>query len=74
MLQKEFYRNREDGIKLFRVFSDEGKYIRKIGRTENYREAVDIENANFFYEETNELIPVEVEEVVDEEKDIEPGQ
>lgn len=56
MIQKEFYRKREDGVKLFRTFSTENKYIKKVGTSEEYSEAVDIEGAPYEYEETDREI------------------
>lgn len=53
---KEFYKTREDGIKLYRTYSDEGYMIRKIGTEEVYDEAIDVETASYEYEETTELI------------------
>ena len=56
MIQKEFYRGREDGINLFRTYSTENKYIRKVGTSEEYSEAIDIEGAPYEYEETDKEI------------------
>ena len=56
MIQKEYFRTRKDGVKLFKSYSDANKYIRKVGTEEVYTEAVDVENANFEYEETDEII------------------
>ena len=53
---REFYKTRNDGVKLYRTYSDEGYTIQKIGTEEVYEEAIDIENVNFEYEETSELI------------------
>ena len=61
MIVREFYLKRSDGINLYRTFSDENYKIKKIGTDEVYNEAVDIENANYEYEETTEK--VETEEV-----------
>lgn len=54
MIVKEFYRTREDGVNLFRTYSDKGMQIRKVGTDEIYDEAIDIENAPYTYEETGE--------------------
>lgn len=62
MLKKEFYRTREDGVNLYRTYSDENYKIHKIGTDEIYEEAIDIEGADYEYEETDEKI----EEVQDE--------
>lgn len=53
---KELYKTREDGVKLYRTYSDNNYMIQKIGTDEVYEEAIDVENAPFEYEETNELI------------------
>lgn len=50
---KEFYKTRQDGVNLFRTYSDEGMQIRKVGTDEVYDEAIDIENAPYTYEETD---------------------
>ena len=53
---KEFYRTREDGVKLYRTYSDENYMIQKVGTDEIYEEAIDVEDAPYEYEETTELI------------------
>lgn len=45
-----------DGVNLFRTYSDENKYIRKVGSNEEYSEAIDIEGAPYEYEETDKKI------------------
>ena len=60
---KELYKTREDGVKLYRTYSDNNYKIRKIGTEEIYDEAIDIENAPYEYEETIESIEMsEIEE------------
>ena len=61
MIIKDFFRTRKDGVRLFKSYSDNGVYIRKIGTDEEYSEAIDVENSWFFYEETNR--PIEQEEI-----------
>lgn len=53
---KELYKTREDGVKLYKTYSDENHMIHKVGTDEIYEEAIDVENAPFEYEETEELI------------------
>ena len=65
MVVKEFYRVREDGVNLYRSYSDEGFYIQKVGTEEVYSEAIDVETAPYEYVETNELIEVEANEVLE---------
>ena len=61
MIIREFYRVREDGIKLYQTYSDLKVYIQKAGTDEIYESAIDIEDANFIYVETD--IPVEEEDI-----------
>ena len=56
MIIREFYETREDGVNLYRSYSDAEKLIRKIGTDEVYAEAIDVENSDFAYEETDEMI------------------
>lgn len=65
MIKKEFYRKRKDGVNLYKTYSTDNLYIKKIGTNEIYDVAIDIENATFEYEETNNLIEIE-EEVKDD--------
>jgi hypothetical protein len=53
MIVKVFYKKREDGVNLYRTYSDKGVQIRKVGTDEIYDEAVDVESAPFTYEETD---------------------
>ena len=53
---KEFYKTRKDGINLYKVYSNIDLYIRKIGTEDIYTEVIDIENAPYEYEETEEKI------------------
>ena len=49
MIKKEFYRQRKDGVNLYRTYSDKGLQIRKVGTDEIYTEAIDVEDAGFEY-------------------------
>lgn len=53
MIQKEYYRTREDGVKLFRTYSDSNFYIKQLETGVIYPEAVDVENSGFTYDETD---------------------
>lgn len=59
---KEFYRTRKDGINLYKIYSNVNLYIHKIGTEEIYTEVIDIENAPYEYEETEEEIKEEEED------------
>ena len=56
---KEYYSTREDGVDLYRTYSDEGYKIKKVGTEEVYDEAIDIEESNYEYEETDEKVTEE---------------
>lgn len=60
MVVKEFYRTREDGVNLYRSYSNEGFYIVNDQTGAKYEEAIDVENAPYTYTETNEKIEDEV--------------
>ena len=64
MIIKEFYETRKDGVRLYRTYSDKGVYIHKVGTTEEYTEAIDVEGAPFVYIETDKAI--EIDETLEE--------
>lgn len=59
MIVREFYRTREDGVKLYKTHSDSGYYILQNETGHKYAEAIDVEFKNYTYSETDELIPIE---------------
>ena len=65
MIKREFYRTRKDGVNLYKTYSTDNLYIRKIGTYEIYDEVIDVEDAPFEYEETEKII--EEEEVIKDE-------
>lgn len=58
MVIREFYLTREDEVNLYKIYSDEGFEIQKIGTNEIYGESIDVEDAGFEYKETRRKIPV----------------
>ena len=56
MIIREFYETRFDGVDLYRTCSDEGYYIKQLPTEVVYGEAIDVENAPYTYEETEQLI------------------
>ena len=42
MVKKEYYDTRKDKINLYRIYSTENLYIRKIGTDEIYDEVIDV--------------------------------
>ena len=59
MIVREFYKERKDGVKLYRTYSDEQYKIKQVETGNIYDEAIDIEEANYTYVETEEKIEVE---------------
>ncbi len=55
---RDFFAERPDGVKLYRTFSDGGKYIRQNETAEIFEDAVDVENSEYTYSETEDTIPV----------------
>ena len=56
MIVREFYETRYDGVNLYRTYSDTNHYIRQIETGVVYSDAVDVEDAPYTYEETEQLI------------------
>ena len=56
---REFYKTRNDGVNLYKTYSNEGYKIYKLNSEEIYDEAIDVENAPYEYEETTEKIETE---------------
>ena len=56
MIIREFFETREDGVNLYRTYSDQGFMVRQIETGILYSEPIDIEDAPFTYEESDVLI------------------
>ena len=65
MIVREFYRTRQDGVNLFKTYSDKNLMIRKVDTDEIYDSAIDVEGVDFVYEETDQPIEV-LDELLDE--------
>ena len=61
MIVREFYKTRNDGVNLYKTYSDEQYMIRKIGTDEIDEFFIDVENAPYEYEETDIKIETENE-------------
>lgn len=59
MIQREFYTQRKDGVKLYRTYSDAGMMIRQNETGAEYAEAVDVADAPYTYTETETKIQTE---------------
>lgn len=58
MIKKEFYKTREDGVKLYRTYSDTDHLIKKVADGNVYGDAIDISD-NEEYEEVEGYIGLE---------------
>lgn len=58
MIKKEFYITREDGVNLYRTYSDKNVYIEQEQTKNKYATAIDIEDSIYTYIETD----IEIEE------------
>ena len=56
MIVKEFFRQRKDGVNLYKTYSDANFYIQKVNTNEIYISAIDVEDAAFEYVETDKII------------------
>lgn len=56
MIVTEFYRTREDGVNLYKTYSDINHYIIQDQTGAKYTEAIDIENRGYTYTESDEEI------------------
>lgn len=65
MVKREYYKTREDGVRLFKHYSDEGKYILQVQTGAKYDEAIDVEFAPYTYVETE--LDIAKEEAVNED-------
>ena len=62
MVITEFYRVREDGVNLYRTYSDQNLRIQQEQTGTIYDEAVDVENRGYTYIETD--IPIQQPEEI----------
>ena len=62
MIITEYYLTRNDGVKLYRTYSNQAFKIKQLPTQIIYDEAIDVENNSFTYEETNTPIDFGSEE------------
>lgn len=67
MIVTEFLKERKDGVKLYKTYSNAGFLIEQVQTGKKYVEAIDVENSGFTYIETNEPIPEPPEVEVQDE-------
>ena len=57
MIITEFYRTREDGVNLYKTYSDRNMKIKQNETNRIFSSAVDVEGKGYTYTETDEPIP-----------------
>lgn len=62
MIHTEYYTTRDDGVRLFRTYSDAGMYIAQEQTGAVYEEAVDVEDSPYTYTETDTPIEDEIDD------------
>lgn len=60
MIKQEFYLKRDDGVNLYRTYSDDGHRIVQTDTGAIYDEAVDVETSGHIYAESDEMIEDEL--------------
>lgn len=65
MIVKEYYKTRLDGVKLYRIYSDDNRYIIQNETSITYTEAIDVENAPYTYSE-GDIIPADGSIILEE--------
>lgn len=61
MIKREFFETRNDGVNLYRTYSDKGHRIRQLETDNIFDEAIDVEDSNYTYEEIEEFIEIDEE-------------
>lgn len=64
MIMTEFYKTREDGVRLVRTYSDAGKMIERDGVV--YEEAIDPEDSGRVYVESDVDMEISAEDALSE--------
>jgi hypothetical protein len=57
MIIKELFKTRKDGVNLYKSYSDENVKLKQVETGVLYDSPIDVEEANFTYEETD--VPIE---------------
>lgn len=61
MILTEYYRTRKDGVRLYKTYSDNNKYIIQQPTGAEYDVGIDVENAPYTYIESDKEIEEKVE-------------
>ena len=61
MIIREYYTTRDDGVKLYKTYSDTNHYIKQLPTEVIYDIAIDVEDAPYTYVETEDEVVTENE-------------
>lgn len=67
MIQIDYYDTRFDGVRLYRTYSDENRYIQQEQTGAIYVEAIDVENSGYTYIEIDEYFSEPITKETEEE-------
>lgn len=56
MIKQELFKEQSNGVKLYRTYSDKNFKIKQIETDIVYDDAIDVEDSNFTYIETDEKV------------------
>lgn len=61
MIVREYYMTRDDGVKLYKTYSNTNHYIKQLPTEVIYDIAIDVEDAPYTYVETEDELALEAE-------------
>lgn len=61
MIKREYYKTRQDGVKLYKTYSTENYYIIQYPTGIEYDIAIDVETSPYIYTESNKKIEENLE-------------
>lgn len=61
MITREYYMTRQDGVRLYKTYSDTNHYIKQLPTDIIYDIAIDVEGAPYMYIEMKDIIIAEEE-------------
>ena len=61
MITREYYMTRQDGVRLYKTYSDTNHYIKQLPTDIIYDIAIDVEGAPYMYIEMEDIIIAEEE-------------
>lgn len=63
MIKMEYYKTRNDGVALYKTYSNNNKYIKQVETNRYYTEAIDVYPLKYTYVETEYDLSVSIETI-----------